>query len=283
MNNKENNSMDLLPDDPGDTAKWYATIPQPSPSASIWRYMDFTKFMYLIEKSTIFFSRIDLLGDPFEATVPQTHAAKFQELISDNSKQEYFRNAMRIWRTYLYVSCWHLGNHEDAALWRLYGQENRCIAVKTQYSKLQNLPHVKTGQITYLDYSKEQIPQPPMDVLAMHKRHHFQSEREVRAIVSKVVKPIPGRDESHGFLVPSQITGIPISVDLREFIQEIVVSPTAEEWFYDLTREIISRYALGISVRRSEMIAMPSLEGVGLPMSTTSQTNYGNAGQGDKA
>ena len=32
----------------------------------IWRYMDFTKLVFTLEESGLFFSRVDRLGDPFE-------------------------------------------------------------------------------------------------------------------------------------------------------------------------------------------------------------------------
>jgi hypothetical protein len=37
----------------------------------IWRYMDFTKFISVLDTQTLFFSRIDLLGDKFEGSVPK--------------------------------------------------------------------------------------------------------------------------------------------------------------------------------------------------------------------
>jgi hypothetical protein len=37
----------------------------------IWRYMDFTKLVFSLEESGLFFSRLDRLGDPFEGSVPR--------------------------------------------------------------------------------------------------------------------------------------------------------------------------------------------------------------------
>jgi hypothetical protein len=38
-------------------------------NAKIWRYMDFTKFVSLLEKKALFFCRADKLGDPFEGVI----------------------------------------------------------------------------------------------------------------------------------------------------------------------------------------------------------------------
>ena len=35
----------------------------PPGDALLWRYMDFTKFVSLLDTSSLFFSRADLLGD----------------------------------------------------------------------------------------------------------------------------------------------------------------------------------------------------------------------------
>ena len=34
----------------------------------VWRYMDFTKFVSMLENGGLFFCRADLLGDPFEGS-----------------------------------------------------------------------------------------------------------------------------------------------------------------------------------------------------------------------
>src|SRR3954466_4331681 len=41
------------------------------PDGFIWRYMDFTKFVDLLDSKRLFFSRGDLLGDPFECSYPR--------------------------------------------------------------------------------------------------------------------------------------------------------------------------------------------------------------------
>jgi hypothetical protein len=41
----------------------------PPDDAVLWRYMDFTKFVSLLETSALFFCRPDQLGDPFEGSI----------------------------------------------------------------------------------------------------------------------------------------------------------------------------------------------------------------------
>ncbi len=40
----------------------------PPMDAVLWKYLDFTKFVSLLDKNTLFFVRADKLGDPFEGS-----------------------------------------------------------------------------------------------------------------------------------------------------------------------------------------------------------------------
>jgi len=42
----------------------------PDDLVKIWRYMDFTKFVSLLEKRSLYFPRIDQLEDTFEYAIP---------------------------------------------------------------------------------------------------------------------------------------------------------------------------------------------------------------------
>jgi hypothetical protein len=40
-------------------------------NTKVWRYMDFTKLVSLVDSRRLFFSRADRLGDPFEGSWPR--------------------------------------------------------------------------------------------------------------------------------------------------------------------------------------------------------------------
>lgn len=51
--------------------KTYRGFYEPTKKASlIWRYIDFTKFVDLVDSSQLYFSRLDKFEDPFEGTMP---------------------------------------------------------------------------------------------------------------------------------------------------------------------------------------------------------------------
>jgi len=49
----------------------------------IWRFMDFTKFVSMLEESGLFFARLDRLGDPFEGSLPLAESSEGRRLVTD--------------------------------------------------------------------------------------------------------------------------------------------------------------------------------------------------------
>jgi len=50
----------------------HAQISTPDINTKIWRYMDFTKFLSLLEKNAAFFCRADIIGDKFEGAITES-------------------------------------------------------------------------------------------------------------------------------------------------------------------------------------------------------------------
>jgi len=50
----------------------HPTFLQPeSENIKVWRYLDFTKFLSLIDSSCLYFTRVDRFDDPFEGSRPK--------------------------------------------------------------------------------------------------------------------------------------------------------------------------------------------------------------------
>lgn len=49
----------------------HPNLVKPEPSAKLWRYTDFAKFLFLLERRALWFSRLDTLGDPYEGMPPR--------------------------------------------------------------------------------------------------------------------------------------------------------------------------------------------------------------------
>jgi hypothetical protein len=48
---------------------WWEVDKRCEPETRLWRYMDFAKFVSLLETRSIHFARADVLGDSFEGAV----------------------------------------------------------------------------------------------------------------------------------------------------------------------------------------------------------------------
>ena len=94
---------------------------EPEDDARLWRYMDFVKFVALLNSAQVHFARADQLGDRWEVSLPVPLAS----LRGTPTEAEGPVNTWNLshsgehvrYRTY--VSCWHESEHESDAMWRL--------------------------------------------------------------------------------------------------------------------------------------------------------------------
>jgi hypothetical protein len=230
-------------------------FPQPqNPNDLVWRYMDLSKFIWLLDNKKLYLSRIDLLGDPHEGAYTQ----KGYELISDAFKKEpkikeplkhakKFKEVVSQARFNVrkgaYVNCWYLNNFESEAMWKLYCDSKTGIAVQTTYQKLLNSvsgPDLFIGRVRYIDYESETIP--PNNILysMMYKRISFQHENEIR-IVKVFLESV--KDDYEG------PPGIKINFDLDNAVENIFIHPYADEWYENVVQSVLSHHAPHLSDR----------------------------------
>jgi hypothetical protein len=218
-------------------------------NAKIWRYMDFTKFVSLIDKHALFFPRISLLGDKFEGSIPKQTYPDFSReqkdelrqsdpdgyekfIANDNNARKEAARWRKAQRNCTFVNSWHMSEFESAAMWKLYLKTDEGIAIQSTYSRLAiclsaSKIKVYLGMVRYVNYSSEY----PFNVASFPficKRKSFEHEKELRAIIMKhPTDYVPNTSVR----IPN---GIEIPVILDSLIEEVYVSPTAEKWFEDL-------------------------------------------------
>lgn len=229
----------------------------PDPNVKVWRYMDFTKYVALLESSSLWFSRIDRLGDPFEASWTAASDERLREVLvpgpSTQMAIEEVRSSLargrKMFRDSTYVSCWHSGDHESAAMWHLYSKTDESVAVQTTYAQLVSvLPHhVLIGLVQYIDYDTARFS--PDNALrpAAHKRLSYEHEREVRALMLAGIE----REED-----PRPV-GIGVPVDLRALVQRVYVAPDSSPWYHDLVRAVTRRLGWAFEIAPSRLSDRP--------------------------
>ena len=113
----------------------------PSLDAVLWRYMDFTKYVSLLEKQALFFARADKLGDPFEGSFSKVNKALRSTLYKDKISEDSllgWKQFTKESRRFTLINCWHENSHESEAMWKLYAREKDGIAIKTDFDSFKN-------------------------------------------------------------------------------------------------------------------------------------------------
>ena len=237
----------------------------PSPGAVLWRYMDFTKFVSLLDRKALFFIRADKLGDQLEGTYPKmnvvTRPARYADL-PENMRDEFVFSQLpylvQSLRKFILISCWHEGAHESAAMWKLYSREYDGIAVKTDFKSFAESlaceDQVYVGRIEYIDYDRAFIPEANFFNPYLYKRKSFEHEKEVRAIV---LEPPPSQGGSRDLSNAVYQIGKYCEVNVASMIKEVVLAPYAEDWFVELVGSISELYGLKAPVRKSSLSDAP--------------------------
>src|SRR5437016_483962 len=88
----------------------------------IWRYIDFTKLADMLSRRSLYFSRADLVGDPYEGALPKAGsiaADEFEPRLTTEEAQQradainrQLRSSAKVTRTTMFLNCWHGNAHE---------------------------------------------------------------------------------------------------------------------------------------------------------------------------
>ena len=137
----------------------------PSDGEILWRYMDFAKFVYLLEKQSLWFSRADQLEDPLEVSLTD---AELKHLEGQRTSlgfplSDLHRSDARYMRTTSYVCSWKAGARESLAMWELYGKGSGIVAVKTTVRNLklaieESPLRIFLGTVNYVDWDSAFSP-----------------------------------------------------------------------------------------------------------------------------
>jgi hypothetical protein len=239
----------------------HPSFPQPDdPSQAIWRYMDASKFDWLLNEQRLFMPTADNLGDPREGSTPPGQIAKWERDAEEAATEEarkvlehnrsFFAEFSKLFRPRYYVSCWHMNAHENYSMWRCYTKNTEAVAIKTRYKTLRSLtPHmVYMGIIRYIDYSTDSLPWGNMFEYIMHKDTYYRFEAEVRLVATPPVNEENGLKEfsaDHFVLAANPDFRIYApKVDPSKLIEAIVIHPEASDAFAESIRKRCAKAGL---------------------------------------
>ena len=218
----------------------------------------------MLEHQALFFARADRLGDPFEGSYSQVNVAMrptlYKDLFPDGGYEAFDKNVSEFTRAmprYMMINCWSMASHESAAMWRLYSKEYDGLAIRTNVNSFLKSfvcdEDIYVGKVLYTDYKSAFIPENNFILPFLHKRNNYAYESEIRAMTIKL--PSNGQPDLSLDVYDS---GIYCGVDLSLLIQEVVVTPYAEQWFVNLVKSIANRYSLDIPIRLSALANPPT-------------------------
>jgi len=214
----------------------------------IWRYMDFTRFVAMLEHQGLYFTRADLLGDPFEGTFTpgsiEALAAKMPE-----AKMRPWSEIVRTLRNKSYVTCWHESTHESAALWNLYGDS---LAIRSTYERLRAFLPVDLYDIARVKYIDYEVDHPDIHYSAgalLYKRAPFAHEREIRAIMQTFTY----EGEHPIAYEPAGLPGDYANGNLDELIEAVIVAPGTPAWRRELVSKVGRKCGLDLLTLSSKL------------------------------
>jgi hypothetical protein len=242
--------------------------------ATIWRYLDFTKLVSLLDTGRLFFAATSSFDDPFEGSYPipslVARARFFERNFDDPEPPHGFLTMTRNLRRFVYASCWNLSEHESAALWGLYAPLLGGVAIRSTFRRLTEAitspeaagqgtrENVFVGTVRYTDYEDGLIPEENLLFPFVHKRQSFEFESELRALIVRFLMPT-GLDEGSNAVDYEEAApiGCAVAVDLTRLIEAIHISPAAPAWFARLVASVAARYRCEAPVRQSGLSAEP--------------------------
>jgi hypothetical protein len=263
----------------------------------LWRYMSLDKFINLLDDEGIYFAPLAAYHDtdPYEGYPPAV-ALKAMYSLSDPAYRQVaetlslaessgppwspkaeaainrartgiagrsakFRGLIDVMFKGMLVSCWYYSEHQSEAMWKLYGDQGKGVAIRTTVGKLkialaeaEGNARQKTifiGRVKYVDYSDSSLTPPDCKVdghiAPLLKRISYSHENEVRAFLSPDVDP--------SNVAEFTIKPFMASCNVRSMIDGIYVSPYTSTPFLKAVQAVAKRFELHAAVEKSDLLS----------------------------
>jgi hypothetical protein len=216
--------------------------------------MDFSKLMWVIQQEKLHFHRADDFEDPFEGSTPKALKQLREKSLKQSGEIEgkALQNVLDAWeegtkesRKSIFMNCWHANDTESAAMWDLYGADEKSIAIVSTIGRMKEALEkvnrsVYLGSVVYVDFycDLEDLDRQTDAKLAqvinrtdgknaftkiLFKREEFAHENEIRAVFSDMSHfTDEGRNQPLYFN---------LFIDVDKLIERIYIAPDAPSWF----------------------------------------------------
>lgn len=261
-------------------------INPPNDEDTLWRYTNFEKFVNLLDTESLFFTRADKFEDPYEGFIPQSIIDAYKQYLNSITTENMVEKIIReneASRKYVMCNCWHQNVVESMAMWEKYHMRDSGVAIKTTMQKIKNSLTSKhaiyIGNIEYIydNMNDDQYMQNFLQsetLLAkkltyfpyFRKRKEYEHEQEVRLIVD--IDPFVMDALSNQTVDIFLETGLPdicdigmlFNIEVNELIDEVIVSPYAEDWITETVRSVVQKFGFNFKVNPSTLLDAPTLD-----------------------
>lgn len=255
------------------------------PSEVLWRYMDLPRFVDLLQRQSLYFTRADRMRDKWEGAAGSYAQDYWRNLdaergfVGDDYESRMADASLRreAERRHLYMNCWHKSPVESAAMWDLYEPTGRGIAIRSTWNAvargIADERPIMAMTVRYVDYSNFVVPTWNTYYPFGYKRESFAHEREVRfiyaatptrpALPGEVQVPQPEERQpntDYENVIDRSLPSPPghhVSVTLRDLVDEVLVAPEADDWFLEVVRNLCQDYGFSWQVSRSSLASGP--------------------------
>jgi hypothetical protein len=141
-----------------------------NPHLKVWRFLDFAKFVDMLERKALFFSSVMAFDDPYEGKLPSSFARLIladEIFVEDKRGKDGFvsirkRLIKSMGKRSSFVNCWYLGEYESDGMWQLYSNKERGIAIRSTFKRLvksieEDTNPILIEKVKYIDYDKFRI------------------------------------------------------------------------------------------------------------------------------
>lgn len=220
----------------------------------IWRYMDFSKYVSLLETKKLYFSIVEKLEDKLEGLPTkadyesQKSFCSYYETQGNDLADTYVdmqigaTKKRKLLKKLFYVSCWRIDENESPKAWKRYVNSGKGVAIQTTYGKLIEI--IKDCEqsiiVEMVDYSDNTAkPNDHYIRTFLHKNPLYKWENELRAVFSKIpiqypeIPPYPMEPYAYGELVV---------MNMDKLMQKIAVYPESGKRFLSLVKLVTEEY-----------------------------------------
>jgi hypothetical protein len=227
----------------------------------LWRYIDFTRLVDMLDTSSLYFCRADKFQDRYEGSYPRRNVLARPYIYNMMTGDQIHRlgEINFNWRKYVALNCWHMNHHESAAMWNIYARSGEGVAIQSTFDRLSSAfvcdrDTTYIGSVQYIDYDRDDIPENCIFHPFLFKRKSFEYEHELRCAL---VRFPPSKNNCLDFSTDAMDSGVRVTVDMDRLVSAIHTAPDSPSWFLRLVESVCEQYGLNKPVIRSQLDEEP--------------------------